>query len=87
MNTLMSIRTNLFYTKKSKINKEDKDEFIKQHELIFLVDKPKYSRTNAGEIVRERDIEELRFCVSNEQFDKVIELLKTLKDCNEDDLV
>ena len=86
MNTLLSIRTNIIYYKKDKINKEDADEFVKHHELIFLVDKPKYTQTNGGEIIRERAVDELRFTVSEKAFDLLIETLVKMKYIDEYDL-
>lgn len=87
MNTLLSIRTNILYAKKNKKSKEDVDEFVKHHELIFLVDKPKYTQTNGGEIVRERAVDELRFIVSEKVFDTLIDHLVKLKDIDESELV
>jgi len=86
MNTLLSIRTNILYAKKKKANKDDADEFIKHHEIILLVDKPKYTQTNSGEIVRERAVEELRFVVCKDDFDTLIKNLTILKDCDESEL-
>ena len=86
MNTLLSIRTNILYSKKDKKKQEDADEFVKHHELILLVDKPKYTQTNGGEIVRERAVDELRFVVSDKSFDALIEHLIKLKDADESDL-
>lgn len=86
MNTLISVRTNLLYSKKEKKVKEDADEFVKHHELIFLVDKPKYTQTNSGEIVRERAVEELRFTVSERAYDELIKVLVKLKDIDESEL-
>lgn len=86
MNTLLSIRTNILYSKKDKKNIGESDEFIKHHELIFLVDKPKYTQTNGGEIIRERAVEELRFMVSDKAFDALIEHLIKLRDIDESDL-
>jgi hypothetical protein len=86
MNTLLSIRTNILYAKKHKENKEDADEFVKHHELIFLVDKPKYTQTNGGEIVRERAVDELRFMVSEKVFGTLIDHLIKLKDIDESEL-
>ena len=86
MNTLLSIRTNILYAKKDKKSKEDADEFVKHHELIFLVDKPKYTQTNSGEIIRERAVDELRFSVSTTSFEALIELLTKLKDADESEL-
>lgn len=86
MNTLLSIRTNILYSKKAKKNKTDADEFTRHQELIFLVDKPKYSHTNSGEIIRERAVEELRFNVSSESFEQLIEHLIKLKDIDESEM-
>ena len=86
MNTLISLRTNILYSKKEKKAKEDADEFVKHNELIFLVDKPKYTRTNSGEIVRERAVEELRLTVSEKDFDELIKILIKLKDIDESEL-
>jgi len=86
MNTLLSIRTNILYSKKDKKKKEDADEFVKHHELIFLVDKPKYQQTNSGEIIRERAVDELRFTVSERAFDELIKLLVKLQNADESEL-
>lgn len=86
MNTLISLRTNILYVKKKKKDKEDSDEFVKHNELIFLVDKPKYTQTNSGEIVRERAVEELRLNVSESGFDELIKVLIKLKDIDESEL-
>jgi len=87
MNTLLSIRTNILYCKKDKKNKEDAYEFVKHNELIFLVDKPKYTQTNGGEIIRERAVEELRFTVSEKAFETLIEHLIKVKDLDESELI
>lgn len=87
MNTLVSIRTNIVYAKKKK--KEDshhEEEYSRHQELIFLVDKPAYRYSNEGEIIRERQLDELRFTVSEKSFETLIELLKKLKDADESDL-
>ena len=86
MNTLLSIRTNIIYSKKDKKRKEDVDEFVKHHELIFLVDKAKYTQTNGGDIIRERAVDELRFTVPEKAFDTLIEYLVKLKDIDESEL-
>lgn len=51
-----------------------------------MVDKPKYTRTNSGEIVRERAVEELRLTVSEKDFDELIKILIKLKDIDESEL-
>jgi hypothetical protein len=86
MNTLIQVRTNIIYTKKEKKDKKEKDVFIRFNEIVLLVDKPKYSHTNSGEIVRERAVDELRFTVSEEGLDALIKLLSTYKEIDEKDL-
>lgn len=86
MNTLLSIRSNIVYKKKEKKNKSDEDQFLKFHELIFLVDDPKYSKTNEDEIIRERGVKELRFFVSSKNFEIMIGNLKVMKDADETEM-
>ena len=86
MNTLIQIRTNIYYSKKDKKDKKEKDEFIRHNEIILLVDKAKYTHTNSGEIVRERDVDELRFSVTKESLEALIETLTRFKDIDETDL-
>jgi hypothetical protein len=86
MNTLIQIRTNIYYSKKDKKDKKEKDEFIRHNEIILLVDKAKYTHTNSGEIVRERDVEELRFTVSRDSLEALIATLTKYKDVDETDL-
>ena len=86
MNTLIQIRTNIYYSKKDKKDKKEKDEFIRHNEIILLVDKAKYTHTNSGEIVRERDVNELRFSVTKESLEALIETLTRFKDVDETDL-
>jgi len=76
MNHLISVRSNVLYAKVE-------GEFKMSHELIFLLDKPTYRRTNDGEIVRERGIEEARFIVNENGLEALIEVLKGLKDAGE----
>lgn len=79
MNHLISIRTNILYSK-------IKDGYRKYQEIIFLIDKPIYRLTNDKDIIREREIEELRFTVSEGAFDEMIKSLVQLKDIKEDEL-
>lgn len=83
MNNLVSIRTNIVYSKEVK---EGEEKYNRHQELILLVDKPKYSYSNEGEIVRERGLEELRFTVNEKGFEQLIELLEKLKDVENDEL-
>jgi hypothetical protein len=80
MNSLISIRTNFFYTKKKD------DTFAKHYELVFLLEKASYRYTNEEEVIRERGIEEMRFTVSESNFDTMLKLLEQLKNCKESDL-
>lgn len=80
----MSVRTNIMY---SKIKEKDKEDVYKRYqELIFLVDKPAYTKTNDGQIVRERHIEEQRFFVSDEAFEELLKILTSLKDVEPEEL-
>jgi hypothetical protein len=51
MNHLLSIRSNIIYSKEK--SKDGEEIYNKFHELIFLVDKPQYLSTNEGDIVRQ----------------------------------
>lgn len=79
MNHLLSVRSNILYSK------DKKGEYEKFHELIFLVDKPSYSSTNEGQIIRQRGVEEMRFMVSEEALDMMIKSLLVLKNVDEPD--
>ncbi len=84
MNTLVSVRTNIIY---SKVEEKDKPiEYKKYSEIIFLVDKPKYTYSNEGEVVREPGLEELRFTVSEKAYEKLISLLLEMKNIEQKDL-
>lgn len=73
MNTLVSVRTNIFYAKKKNQDGKSEDEFVRHQELIFLVDKPTYRYSNEGEIIRERGlVDEVRFTVSDKGFEALI---------------
>lgn len=83
MNQLLEIRKNIYYTK----NSADSTEYNRIHEIILIVDEPKYTRTNEGVVVRERGCKELRFTIpSDEMFDRVVEIFTKYKDSKEEDL-
>lgn len=86
MNQLISIRTNILYTKNQKEKKEDEDVFLKHHELIFLVDKAKYS-IDSGEIVRKRYIQELRFTINEKAYDELIKTLVKIQKIDDSKLI
>jgi len=79
MNHLISVRTNILYSK-------DKEEYKRWQELIFLVDKPQYRYSTEGEIIRERSVEEVRFTVSDTAFEELLQILSKLKTAEESDL-
>lgn len=84
MNHLLSIRTNILYSKTK--NKDGEETYNRFKELIFLVEKPQYLSTNEGDIVRQRTIEELRFTVSDDAFDVMIKHLLKIQNSTEDEL-
>lgn len=86
MNQLISIRTNILYSKKDKQANETHDEYERHQELIFLIDKPSYRFSNEGEIIRERGIDEVRFTVSHKAFDQLLKHLEKLKNIDESEL-
>ena len=86
MNSLVSVRTNLMYAKKKKKDAKDQDEYVRQQELIFLIEKPTYKYSNEGEVIREKSLEEMRFSLPVEGIEQLIKLLTQLKDIKEEDL-
>lgn len=81
MHQILEIRQNIFYKKET-----SEGELKKFHELIFIVDKPIYSRTNEGEVVRERGCEEIRMACYSKSLEQIIEVLTKYKDSKEEDL-
>jgi len=79
MNDLISVRTNILYSKEG-------DEYKRWQELIFLVDKPQYRYSTEGKIIQERSVEEVRFTVSHMAFEELIQILTKLKNAKESDL-
>lgn len=80
-NQLLEVRENIYYSKK-----ETEGEYNKFHELIFVTDEAKYSRTNEGDVVRERGCKEFKIVVTSENLGKLIEVLQSYKDAKEEDL-
>lgn len=83
MGALISVRTNIRY---AKVVVDGKEEFKRNQELVFLVDKPEYSFTNEGTVVRSRAIDEFRCDVGDKGLEQLIELLTKLKDAEPSDL-
>jgi len=84
MKTILQVRDNIFYTKEVADNTEP--VFKKIHELVILLDNPSYKRTNEGDIIRERGIEEVRFAVTDDGIDNLIEVLQSYKEAKEENL-
>ena len=76
MNSLVSVRSNTFYHKEKK---DEKEVFTKHHEVVLLIDNPKYTCSNEGEVLRERSIEQLRFTVSDDGVDQLIKYLEAIR--------
>lgn len=81
MKGLVSITTNIFYSK------DNEGNFNKQNELVFVLDETNYEHSKeTGHIDRYKKLKDFRFVVSEEGFDKLIEVLQILKDAKEEDL-
>ncbi len=79
MSQLISVRTNIFYSKVG-------EEYKRNQELVFLVDKPTYKFSNEGEVIRERGIEEVRIMVGESAYDQLLEILTKFKTIEESEL-
>ena len=86
MNLLRDIRANIQYVK-SKSREDGKVSFRPMAEIVLLVEQPEYTYTNEEEIIRSRKIEELRFCVSSNHLDGLIEALESFQEKLSDDVV
>lgn len=86
MNTLKTIRTNIYYTKKVQDDGTVTDEYQKMNELVFVIDKPSYRLSSEGRVIRERVVEDFRFTVDEESFDAFIAFLLKIKENSESSL-
>lgn len=86
MNSLLSIRLNILYSKLPKKKKEYADEYEKFTEIILLCDKPSYEFTNERDVIRKREVEELRFIVSEAALDALIKRLQAIKDADDNNI-
>lgn len=86
MNTLKTIRTNIYYIKKVQDDGTVTDEYQKVNELVFVIDKPSYRLSSEGRVIRERVIEDFRFTVDEESFDAFITFLLKIKEERESSL-
>lgn len=80
MNGLVTVTTNIFYSKDSEGN------FHKSNELVFVLDETNYEITKSGNVERTKQLRDVRFVVSEKGFDKLIEVLQKLKNAKEEDL-
>jgi hypothetical protein len=80
MNGIVTVTTNILYTKDSEGN------FNKQNELVFVLDETNYEVTKSGNVERTKQLKDIRFVVSEKGFDKLIEVLQKLRDAKEEDL-
>jgi len=79
MEQLITIRTNILYTKSG-------EEYTKFNEIILLTEQADYSLNNEGSVIRNRGIKETRFCIASEKLQDVIDYLQSLNDAEEKDL-
>ena len=78
MDKLVSIRTNILYFKKKKESINEADTMLRHHELIFVVEKAKYSIKDTSGLIQTPDYSEFKFIVSEENFAEMIDMLKKL---------
>ena len=77
---LLDVRMNLTYRKEGK-------QYKPLREFVFVVDKPKYVLTNESTVIRNRECEELRFViVDDETLDELIKILEKYKNSTTEDL-
>lgn len=84
MNRLLQIRTNIYYTKTKEEGAEE--VYNKFLELVFLVDKPLYTKTSEGEVVRNRGVDEVRITVAADDMPSLIEVLQKYSTVDEKEL-
>lgn len=82
MKTILQVRDNIFYKKAT----ADSTEYTKIHELVILLDSPSYKRTNEGDIIRERGVEEVRLAITDDGIDNLVEVLQSYKNSKEENL-
>jgi len=71
------------YFKKKKESINEADTMLRHHELIFVVEKPKYLQNEKSEIVPVAEYEEFKFLISDENYAEMIDLLKKLYNIDE----
>jgi hypothetical protein len=82
MKSILQVRDNIYYKKET----SESQEYTKIHELVLLLDSPSYKRTNEGDIIRERGVEEVRFAVTEKGLDNLIEILESYKEAKEENM-
>lgn len=84
MNQLISISQNNYYIKTK--DKDGSDKFKKYIEIVFLVDKPDFSFSNEGEIIRQRGLDRLAITLDEQHLDVLILKLLEVQKAKEEDL-
>lgn len=81
MKSLLNTRANIFYTK----DERDPEKFNKVFEIVILAAGPGYDLSNNGELKKEIKVEEFRFAVLEDDIDKLIKDIETIRDAKEGD--
>jgi hypothetical protein len=78
MKHLISISYNKIFKKEVQLFKEEQ-ELTPYYEIVLILDKALYKLNNNREVVRERELEEARFTVSEKSLDFLIGELEKMK--------
>lgn len=80
MNELIGLRTNPYHLKLKEKG------LTRLHEIVFICAEADYKLSNDAEIVRERKLSNFRISVQDDEIDKIIEMLRDIKEAERDDL-
>lgn len=79
MNHLVSVRHNKVF-KEVTYKGENEGGQVKFFEIILILDSASYSLNNSQEIIRNRELKDARFFVSESALDDLIKTLQEIKD-------
>lgn len=82
MNKIVNLRTNIYYTKKQKQKKNEPDEFLRQQEMIIVVEKTRYIHSENG-IVPQPYLEDMSFTISQENYQEMLQMFSALGEIDE----
>lgn len=82
MNKIVSLRSNIFYFKKKKEKKNELDTYLRQHEIIIVVEKTKYIHSDNG-VIPQVCLEDMSFIIAQENFEELVGMLSTLGEIDE----